>query len=158
MIWRLLKTLISKADSSDFTLDRSWYDLNRKRRGEWVKKMLSDVDKEAGAPEFSGRIHPLQLAMDVQKAMGDEDWLVIDGGNTHFWSEIAVNLAGYQGKKLGGILHPGTFSLLGVGCLLLSLQECSSDKNVVLISGDGAFLSAAYRSDSVSKPAHNRGY
>ena len=52
-------------------------------------------------------------AMDVQQAMGDEDWLVIDGGNTHFWSEIAVNLAGYQGKKLGGILHPGTLAYSG---------------------------------------------
>ena len=23
-----------------------------------------------------------------------KDWLVIDGGNTHFWSEIAINIAG----------------------------------------------------------------
>jgi hypothetical protein len=27
---------------------------------------------------------------------------VFDGGNTHFWSEIAINLAGWNGKKLGG--------------------------------------------------------
>ena len=37
--------------------------------------------------------------------MGEDDWLVIDGGNTHFWSEIAINIAGWK-KKLGGILHP----------------------------------------------------
>ena len=137
-----LKALIALSDSPNFTGDRSWYNLNRKRRGEWVTKMLDDVAEDANAPEFGGRIHPLQLAMDVQQAMGDEDWLVIDGGNTHFWSEIAVNLAGYQGKKLGGILHPGTFSLLGVGVsFAVSAKNIHRDKNVVLISGDGAFLS-----------------
>ena len=137
-----LKALIALSDSPNFTGDRSWYNLNRKRRGEWVTKMLADVAEDANAPEFGGRIHPLQLAMDVQQAMGDEDWLVIDGGNTHFWSEIAVNLAGYQGKKLGGILHPGTFSLLGVGVsFAVSAKNIHRDKNVVLISGDGAFLS-----------------
>ena len=137
-----LKALIALSDSPNFTGDRSWYNLNRKRRGEWVTKMLADVAEDANAPEFDGRIHPLHLAMDVQQAMGDEDWLVIDGGNTHFWSEIAVNLAGYQGKKLGGILHPGTFSLLGVGVsFAVSAKNIHRDKNVVLISGDGAFLS-----------------
>ena len=137
-----LKALITLSDSPNFTGDRSWYNLNRKRRGEWVTKMLADVAEDANASEFDGRIHPLHLAMDVQQAMGDEDWLVIDGGNTHFWSEIAVNLAGYQGKKLGGILHPGTFSLLGVGVsFAVSAKNIHRDKNVVLISGDGAFLS-----------------
>ncbi|GIT71006.1 MAG: hypothetical protein Ct9H300mP28_08200 [Pseudomonadota bacterium] len=34
--------------------------------------------------------------------MGSDDWLVIDGGNTHFWSEIAINMAGWRGKKLKG--------------------------------------------------------
>ena len=137
-----LRALIVLSDSPNFTGDRSWYNLNRKRRGEWVTKMLADVAEDANTTEFGGRIHPLQLAMDVQQAMGDEDWLVIDGGNTHFWSEIAVNLAGYQGKKLGGILHPGTFSLLGVGVsFAVSAKNIHRDKNVVLISGDGAFLS-----------------
>ena len=137
-----LDALINHGKSPDFRGDRSWYDLNRQRRADWVAKMLADLEKEANAPEFGGRIHPLQLALDVQQAMGDEDWLVIDGGNTHFWSEIAVNLAGFQGKKLGGILHPGTFSLLGVGVsFAVSAKNIHQDKNVVLISGDGAFLS-----------------
>ena len=137
-----LQRLIEEAKASDLRRDRSWYDLNRQRRAEWVAKMRADLEEEANAPEFGGRIHPLQLALDVQQAMGDEDWLVIDGGNTHFWSEIAVNLAGFQGKKLGGILHPGTFSLLGVGVsFAVSAKNVHRDKNVVLISGDGAFLS-----------------
>ena len=137
-----LEALVELAKSPDFQGDRSWYDLNRRRRADWVARMVEDMEQEAAAPEFGGRIHPLQLALDVQQAMGDEDWLVIDGGNTHFWSEIAVNIAGFQGRKLGGILHPGTFSLLGVGVsFAISAKNTHPDRNVVLISGDGAFLS-----------------
>ena len=137
-----LQAVIAFGESADFTLPRDWFDLNRQRRAEWVAKMSADVDAEAGQPEFGGRIHPLHLALDVQTAMGDGDWLVIDGGNTHFWSEIAVNLAGFNGRKLGGILHPGTFSLLGVGVsFAVSAKNVHQDSNVVLISGDGAFLS-----------------
>lgn len=87
-------------------------------------------------------MHPLQLALDVQQEMDPGDWLVFDGGNTHFWSEIAVNLAGWNGQKLGGILHPGNYSLLGVGVsFALSAKSIHRDRRVVLLSGDGAFLS-----------------
>jgi acetolactate synthase-1/2/3 large subunit len=137
-----LEALIAHQHSPDFTLGRDWYDLNRQRRAEWVEKMLKDLDQEANDPAFGGRIHPLQLALDVQEAMSDDDWLVIDGGNTHFWSEIAVNIAGHKGRKLGGILHPGTFSMLGVGVsFAISAKNVHPDRNIVLISGDGAFLS-----------------
>ena len=74
--------------------------------------------------------------------MGDDDWLVIDGGNTHFWSEIAVNMAGWGGQRLAGILHPGAFSMLGVGVsFALAAKLNHRDSQIVLISGDGAFLS-----------------
>ena len=137
-----LETLVAHRQNPDFSLPRDWYDLNRQWRAAWVDKMLADLDHETAQPTFEGRIHPLQLALDVQGAMGDDDWLVIDGGNTHFWSEIAVNIAGFRGKKLGGILHPGTFSLLGVGVsFAVSAKNVDPNRNVVLISGDGAFLS-----------------
>ena len=137
-----LETLVAHRQNPDFRLPRDWYDLNRQWRAAWVDKMLADLDHETAQPAFEGRIHPLQLALDVQGAMGDGDWLVIDGGNTHFWSEIAVNISGFQGKKLGGILHPGTFSLLGVGVsFAVSAKNVDPNRNVVLISGDGAFLS-----------------
>ncbi len=118
-------------------LPSDWLDANRRWRAEWVDQMMSDI------PVLDGdRIHPLALALDVQAAMQDDDWLVIDGGNTHFWSEIAVNMAGQRGLRLGNILHPGTFSMLGVGVAFAAaarLQDAS--RRVVVISGDGAFLS-----------------
>ncbi len=114
-----------------------WLENNRRWRAEWVERMLGEI------PELDGdRIHPLELALDVQAAMRDGDWLVIDGGNTHFWSEIAVNIAGQRGLRLGNVLHPGTFSMLGVGVPFASVAKLNHpDRNVVVISGDGAFLS-----------------
>ncbi len=74
--------------------------------------------------------------------MKDGDWLVFDGGNTHFWNEIATNIAASRGLKLGGIMHPGNYSLLGVGVsFALSAKNIHPDRNVVLVTGDGAFLS-----------------
>jgi acetolactate synthase I/II/III large subunit len=114
-----------------------WLASNSGWRAQWVERMVDEI------PELDdGRIHPLRLALDVQAAMQDGDWLVIDGGNTHFWSEISVNIAGWHGLKLDNILHPGTFSMLGVGVPFASVAKLNNpDKNVVVISGDGAFLS-----------------
>ncbi|MEM7299919.1 MAG: thiamine pyrophosphate-dependent enzyme [Pseudomonadota bacterium] len=119
----------------------NWFNLNRQRRGDWVSEWEAHIAEET-QNDGDGKMHPLQLALDVNAALGDEDWLVFDGGNTHFWSEIAVNMAGWRGQKLGGILHPGNYSLLGVGVsFALSAKAVHTEKNVVLISGDGAFLS-----------------
>ena len=116
-----------------------WYSFQRILRHEWVESSLSDLEQEE--PEEL-MMHPLRLALEVQSVMNQNDWLVIDGGNTHFWSEIAVNMAGAQGKELAGILHPGSFSMLGVGVSFGLAAKLNHPKDrVVVISGDGAFLS-----------------
>ena len=117
----------------------AWFDLQRQRRAQWVDEWYEHIAQETAKP---GKMHPLQLSLDVQEQMGDDDWLIFDGGNTHFWSEIAVNMAGWRGQKLGGIMHPGNYSLLGVGVSFgISAKALNPDRNVVVISGDGAVLS-----------------
>ena len=116
-----------------------WYSLQKILRQEWVESSLSDLEQEEPDDLM---MHPLRLALEVQSLMNQNDWLVIDGGNTHFWSEIAVNMAGAQGKELAGILHPGSFSMLGVGVSFgLAAKLNHPQDRVVVISGDGAFLS-----------------
>ena len=131
------------AATSGWSGDADWFETNRLKRAAWVEQTLSELKSDTEAAKATGgKIHPLQLALDVNAALGNDDWLVFDGGNTHFWSEIAVNLAGWQGQQLAGILHPGAYSLLGVGVsFALSAKNTHPDSNVVLISGDGAFLS-----------------
>ena len=138
-----LDKLLELKKNSKWKLNNEWFDKNKKEKKNWIDKTLDDLNKETEeAKKEGGKIHPLQLALDVQEVLTENDWLVIDGGNTHFWSEIAINIAGSKGKKLGGILHPGTFSMLGVGVpFALSAKNLNPKSNVVLISGDGAFLS-----------------
>ena len=138
-----LDALLALKGNGGWTLQRDWFDTNRQWRSDWVAKTLADLKQDTDATALNrGKIHPLQLSLDVQAEMGPQDWLVFDGGNTHFWSEIAVNLAGWHGQKLAGILHPGSFSLLGVGVsLAVAAKNTHPDATVVLISGDGAFLS-----------------
>lgn len=122
-----------------WNLGSDWFNAQRVRRGEWVEETLAAMHKEN---EGKSGVHPLKLALAVQSAMGPEDWLVIDGGNTHFWSEIAINIAGWGGQQLAGILHPGAFSMLGVGVsFALAAKLNHPAANAVVISGDGAFLS-----------------
>ena len=138
-----LDKLIELKKNSKWKLNNEWFNKNKKEKKNWIDKTLDDLNKETEeAKKEGGKIHPLQLALDVQEVLTENDWLVIDGGNTHFWSEIAINIAGSKGKKLGGILHPGTFSMLGVGVpFAVSAKNLNPKSNVVLISGDGAFLS-----------------
>ncbi len=120
-----------------------WLELQRTRRTDWVEEWGAHIAAETAEDEAQGRkMHPLQLALDVQAGMKDDDWLVFDGGNTHFWNEIATNIAAARGRMLGGILHPGNYSLLGVGVsFALAAKNIHPDKTVVLVTGDGAFLS-----------------
>ena len=120
-----------------------WLDLQKSRRTDWVQEWSNLIAAETETDLAEGRkMHPLQLALDVQAGMNDGDWLVFDGGNTHFWNEIATNIAAARGRVLGGILHPGNYSLLGVGVsFALSAKHINRDKTVVLVTGDGAFLS-----------------
>ncbi len=138
-----LEKLIELKKNSKWKLNNQWFDKNKKEKKNWIDKTLDELNKETEETKKNGgKIHPLQLALDVQEVLTENDWLVIDGGNTHFWSEIAINIAGSKGKKLGGILHPGTFSMLGVGVpFAISAKNLNPKSNVVLISGDGAFLS-----------------
>ena len=134
-----LDALCVLAEESTWSSSDSWLNKNRTLRGEWVDQMTAELTQ---SDQDDARIHPLQLALDVQQPLGADDWLVIDGGNTHFWSEIAVNMAGWGGQRLAGILHPGAFSMLGVGVsFALAAKLNHPGSQVVLISGDGAFLS-----------------
>ena len=121
----------------------SWFEIQKSNREKWVNEWYSHIEAESlNDKRNNSKMHPLQLSLDVQTQMSEKDWLVFDGGNTHFWSEIAVNMAGWKGQKLGGIMHPGNYSLLGVGVsFAISAKAKNPSQNVILISGDGAFLS-----------------
>lgn len=138
-----LSALIGLKSAGRWHLGAEWIAENRRNRADWVDRTLTEVATETHPDPRTGRtLHPLHLSLDVQSCLGENDWLVFDGGNTHFWSEIAVNLSGWKGGRLAGMMHPGSYSMLGVGVsFALSAKNLHPGSTVVLISGDGAFLS-----------------
>ncbi len=137
------ESLLDLKHTNQWSHDQVWLDINLKEREKWISASIADLKKTTDSPAWSGgKIHPLQLSLSVQKVMKNDDILVFDGGNTHFWSEIAVNIAGKNGLALHQIMHPGSYSMLGVGVsFALSAKSLNPSRTVVLISGDGAFLS-----------------
>ncbi len=135
--------LLGSYNTDKFSLEKDWLAKNIEERKKWVTASVNNLVETTNSPAWSGgKIHPLELSLSVQKCMTDEDILVFDGGNTHFWSEIAVNIMASNGLALSQIMHPGSYSMLGVGVsFALSAKRLNKEKTIVLISGDGAFLS-----------------
>jgi acetolactate synthase-1/2/3 large subunit len=54
---------------------------------------------------------------------------------------MALNMAQFAGKRLGGVFHPGPYSLLGCGVPFgVAIKLVDPRHRVVVLSGDGAFL------------------
>ena len=131
----VLSALGDMAPSEQLHVGSEWIEANRQRRKEWAEGM----DKMLAADE-DGPLHPLKISREIMKSLNEDDYLVIDGGDTHFWGEIAVNMAAAEGKRLRGVLHPGPLSILGVGVpFAVAAKTNRPESRVVLLSGDGAF-------------------
>jgi acetolactate synthase-1/2/3 large subunit len=130
--------LLNLKSQDRWNLDPQWLETNRQRRVKWADDALANlVESEAKLPA----IHPLRVSLDVQSLLGANDWLIYDGGNTHFWAEIGVNIAGSRGQELAGIVNVASFSMLGVGIPFgIAAKMSHPDSTVVVISGDGAFM------------------
>ncbi len=122
----------------------AWLETQLHWRQNWLAEWKRYLDGEEGGQNHKG-MHPLAMALAIQGCLEPDDWLVFDGGNTHFWSEIACNIHLASGAEFAGVLHPGNYSLLGVGVpLAVAAKSNSPQSTVALISGDGAFLSGGF--------------
>jgi len=132
----VLRALGEMASSERLHIGSEWIEANRMRRKEWAEQMDQML-----AADDEGPLHPLRVSREVLKSLNEDDYLIIDGGDTHFWGEIAVNMAASEGKRLRGVLHPGPLSILGVGVPFAVVAKMNRpESRVVLLSGDGAFL------------------
>lgn len=121
-----------------WSTDSTWLDQNREVRRKWISEVEALLAREAS----SRPAHPLCTAVALLEALQDGDWFVVDGGDTHYWTEIALNIMESRGKRLGGVLHPGPFSLLGCGVPFgVAVKLRYPEARVVVLSGDGSFLS-----------------
>ena len=132
----VLTALGEMATAEQLQVGSEWIETNRQRRRDWAEGMNKMLEEDGDRP-----LHPLKISREIMKSLNEDDYLVIDGGDTHFWAEIALNMAAAEGKRLRGVLHPGPLSILGVGIpFSVAAKMESPESRVVLISGDGAFL------------------
>lgn len=132
----VLTALGEMATAEQIQVGSEWIETNRQRRRDWAEGMNKMLEEDGDGP-----LHPLKISREIMKSLNEDDYLVIDGGDTHFWAEIALNMAAAEGKRLRGVLHPGPLSILGVGIpFSVAAKMESPESRVVLISGDGAFL------------------
>ncbi len=115
-----------------------------KKDGAWVRR-IREARKEnlevyrGFLDDDVGLIHPLRLCIDVLACLGEEDILVVDGGDIACWAEIAINFWALEGHPIGGVFAPGPWEQMGTGpAFATAIQMAAPTANVVLITGDGS--------------------
>ena len=84
-------------------------------------------------------VHPLRLCYDVLMSLGEDDILVVDGGDISCWCETAFNAFAFEGRKIGGIIANGPWEQMGTGpAFSTAVKMARPESKVVLITGDGA--------------------
>ena len=138
----VLDSLDEMASSEQLHLGSEWIEANRSRRKEWPEEM----DKMLEADE-DGPLHPLRISRELLKSLTEDDYLIIDGSDTHFWGEIVVNMTAAEGKSLREVLDPGPLSILGVGvAFAVAAKMYRPESRVVLLSG-GLNIEAAFANE-----------
>jgi acetolactate synthase-1/2/3 large subunit len=81
-------------------------------------------------------IEPERIVSDINAAIGVDDLLVLDCGNSRMW-----NAKHFRSKKAGQVIAPGGVAGLGWGVSAsLAAQMLSPDKRVVGVAGDGSMM------------------
>lgn len=141
----VLSGLLDKIAGRNDIQKSAWLAKNVRQRKSWAKSIDALLKSEAGLVP----IHPLRTSTALFDALGENDFVIVDGGDTHYWAEIALNLAELRGRRFRGVFHPGPFSLLGCGVAFgVALKMRYPESNVVLLSGDGAFLAGGLSIES----------
>ncbi len=113
--------------------DNAWVGHLRQRRSESLSAWSTLADASVTA------VHPYRLCQDLLSTLGEDDILVIDGGDIACWCEAALNAWALEGRKIGGIIAPGPWEQMGTGPAFATAVKLARPKaRVVLITGDGS--------------------
>ncbi len=109
---------------------------------EWMNTLKSAgrslLDYELRMRETaSDPIHPIRLAAQIQKFVGDDAVYIADGGDTQYFG-----LAGFMSRQKAGVVASaaGLLGCLGTGIPFgMAAKLARPDKKVVVLNGDGSF-------------------
>jgi acetolactate synthase-1/2/3 large subunit len=88
----------------------------------------------ASTAQSSAAIHPFTVATEAAALVQDRGVLVVDGGDTFVWAELAL-----EAQRPGHYLGHGYLGCLGIGLpFALAARLAHPDEPVVLLTGDGS--------------------
>ncbi len=116
-----------------FNAEPGWLESIRQRRA-------SDCEEFRQVLEASdGLVHPVRLCYDALMSLGENDIMVVDGGDIACWFETAVSIWSQHGRKIKGILSPGPWEQMGTGPAYATAAKMAyPDSKVLLVTGDGS--------------------
>jgi acetolactate synthase-1/2/3 large subunit len=119
----------------------------------WVAQLRSGHEQRSrklrdamrSAPDDAqGRMHPQRLLACLQAAIGDDAIVVADGGDFLSFARVGIAAAIW--------LDPGSLGCLGVGTPFgAGARLAAPDRDVVVLTGDGAFGFSAIELDTVAR-------
>ena len=110
-----------------------WADRIRQSRRDSLEPYMQYLQAD------SQPVHPLRLCYDVLMSLGEDDILVVDGGDISCWCETAFNAWAFENRKIGGVIANGPWEQMGTGpAYATAVKMAKPDSKVVLITGDGA--------------------
>lgn len=116
--------------------------LVKREHGEWVNTLRAAshamIDGELKIRQTaSDPIHPIRLAEQIRKYVGDDALYVVDGGDTTYYG-----LVGLMSRHKAGVISQtaGLLGCLGTGIpFAMTAKLAHPDKKVLLLNGDGSF-------------------
>jgi acetolactate synthase-1/2/3 large subunit len=126
----VVELLLERASGRVPAADKEWVDgirgHDRKRR-ERLNRELAEA-----RPGADGAMHPYRLLGALKEALRPDAIVVADGGDILSFARIVLNGSAY--------LDPGGFGCLGIGVPFgIAAALACPDKQVVVVTGDGAF-------------------
>jgi len=127
---QVIELLLQQASGRAPATNRGWVEGIRNHDRERRERLNREL---AGAgPGADGAMHPYRLLGALKKALRPDAIVVADGGDILSFARIVLNGSAY--------LDPGGFGCLGVGVPFgIAAALACPDKQVVVVTGDGAF-------------------
>ncbi len=123
-----LRALIRAADGRTFPDRRDWSAALKGAQHAW-QFLYKDALESDGTP-----MHPLRLMQEIDRFLGDDDVLAVDGGETFVWMQMAATM-----NKPGRFMSYGYLGCLGVGIPFgMAAKIRYPDKRVLVVTGDGS--------------------
>jgi acetolactate synthase-1/2/3 large subunit len=130
--------------------------LKKKEHREWVTMLKaasqSMIDGELKLRQTASHpIHPIRLAAQIQKFLGDDALYVVDGGDTSYFG-----LVGFMSRHKAGVIgsSAGLLGCLGTGIpFAMAAKLARPEMKVMLLNGDGSFGFNAMEFDTMVR--HN---